>query len=159
MIHTISSLLIPPGSLRLTPEKYLLAFNCTSFVSLLHSVNLTHLINDTDAHWTVLAPRDDIIDIAGGNDLPERGSEELKKLLQYHFIPGKQSPKKLKDGMLLETTLEEPGLGGERQVLSVEVSSNLKGDQDRSIRFGGASVIGEMGKSFMPFSPDVLVDI
>lgn len=83
----------------------------------------------------------------------------MKKLLQYHFIPGKQSPKKLKDGMLLETTLEEPGLGGERQVLSVEVSSNLKGDQDRSIRFGGASVIGEMGKSFMPFSPDVLVDI
>lgn len=151
VIHTVSSLLVPPGSLELTPEKYLLVLNCTSFVSLIHSVNLTHLINDTEAQWTILAPRDDVIDIAGGNDLPERGSEELKKLLQYHFIPGKLPPKKLKDGMLLETALEEPGLAGGRQVLGVEVSSNLKSGDEKTIRFGGAGVIGEMGKTVYPF--------
>ena len=40
VVHTVSSLLIPPGALQLTPEKYLLTLNCSSFVSLLHSVNL-----------------------------------------------------------------------------------------------------------------------
>lgn len=147
VIHTVDSLLVPPGSLQLTPEKYLLVLNCTTFVSLIHSVNLTHLINDTEAKWTILAPRDDVIDIAGGSDLPERGSEELKRLLQYHFIPGRQPPKKLKDGMLLETALEEPGLANKSQVLGVEVSPQLKGDDEPAIRFGGAGVIGEKGKS------------
>lgn len=38
------SLLLPSGSLSLTAEKYLLALNCTRFVSLLRSVNLSHYI-------------------------------------------------------------------------------------------------------------------
>ncbi|KAJ3521688.1 hypothetical protein NM688_g8982 [Phlebia brevispora] len=145
VIHTVSSLLVPPGALQLTPEKYLLVLNCTSFVSLLHSVDLKSLINDTETHWTILAPKDDVINIAGHNDLPPAGSDELKKMLQYHFIPGKWTSKKLKDHMLLETALEEPGLDGGRQVLDVEVSESLEKDKDgeKSIRFGGAGTIGE----------------
>ncbi|GJE87640.1 Fasciclin domain-containing protein [Phanerochaete sordida] len=141
VVHTISELLVPPDALQFTPEKYLLVLNCTSFVSLLHSVNLTSLINDTDAHWTILAPRDDIIDILGDDGLPPPGSEELKKMLQYHFIPGKKTREKLKSGMLLETALEEVGLDGGRQVLSVDVSEGV--DDKGSIAFGGAGIIGE----------------
>jgi len=109
VLHTVSSLLIPERSLRLTPEKFLLALNCTKFVSLLHSVNLTSLINDTSAHYTVLALEDDVMSLSSDSDLPERGSDELKRTLQYHFIPGKWTPKKMKHGMLLETELKEPG--------------------------------------------------
>lgn len=38
------SLLLPSGSLALTAEKYLIALNCTRFVSLLRSVNLSHYV-------------------------------------------------------------------------------------------------------------------
>lgn len=144
VLHTVSSLLVPPGSLRLTPEKYLLVLNCTSFVSLLHSVNLTPLVNDTEASWTILAPKDDVIELFGDDHLPEKGSEELRKLLRYHFIPGKLTPKKLKDGMLVETALEEPGLDGGKQVLPVGVSTRGK-KETLSLSFGEASVIGEPG--------------
>lgn len=140
VLHTVSSLLMPEGSLQLTPEKYLLTLNCTKFVSLIRSVNLTSLINDPESQYTVLAPTDDVISLFGGDDLPEQGSEGLKKVLQYHFIPGRWSPKKLKDGMLLETALQEPGLGGGRQVLAIEVTSN-KVEDEKKIRFGGAGTI------------------
>lgn len=148
VLHLISSLLIPSGALQLTPEKYLLTLNCSYFVSLLHSVNLTSFINDTEAKYTILAPRDDVFSVFGDDDLPERGSEELKRLLQYHFLPGRWMPKKLKNGMLLETALEEPGLDGGRQVLSIEVSNEDDGGKTKkpapqSIRFGGAGIIGE----------------
>ena len=143
VLHLVSSLLIPEGALLLTPEKYLLALNCTSFVSLLHSVNLTHLINSTTSKFTILAPPDDVFNVFEDGDLPERGSEELKRLLEYHFIPGRWTPKKLKDGMLLETALEEVGLDGGRQVLGVEVSDDLVGGGDRHVRFGGAGTIGD----------------
>ncbi|KAL6302150.1 FAS1 domain-containing protein [Sparassis latifolia] len=146
VVHSVSKLLVPPGALRLTTEKYLLTLNCSAFVSLLHSVNLTSLVNGTDAHYTLLAPRDDVISLFGDGELPQRGSEELKRMLQYHFISGKWTPEKLKDGMLLETALEEPGLGGGRQVLSIEVSGEVKGDKNdksRTVRFGGAGVIGD----------------
>ena len=142
VLHLVSSLLIPDGSLQLTPEKYLLALNCTSFVSLLHSVDLTSLINTTSSKYTILAPRDDVLNVFEDGDLPENGSEELKRLLKYHFIPGRWTPKKLKDGMLLETALEEAGLDGGRQVLDVKVSDDLKGN-DKHVRFGGAGTIGE----------------
>jgi solute carrier family 25 (mitochondrial carnitine/acylcarnitine transporter), member 20/29 len=146
VVHTVSSLLLPPGALELTPEKYLLALNCTSFVSLLHSVDLTSLINDTTAEYTILAPKDDVISVFGDDELPKPGSEELKRLLQYHFIPKKWAPEKLKDGMLLETALKEDGLDGGRQVLSIEVNeADKKGKIERSVRFGGAGVIGEQG--------------
>lgn len=149
VVHAVSSLLVPPDALQITPEKYLLVLNCTSFVDLLHSVGLTSLINNTETHWTILAPQDDIITMFDNGELPPRGSEELKKMLQYHFIPGKKSPKKLLDGMLLETALEEEGLGGGRQVLSVDVhgddSKDKKKGGGKSVGFGGASTIGEPG--------------
>ncbi|KAM0788877.1 hypothetical protein ACM66B_002961 [Microbotryomycetes sp. NB124-2] len=44
VIHTVPKLLLPSGSLSLTAEKYLLALNCTRFVSLLRSVNLSHYV-------------------------------------------------------------------------------------------------------------------
>lgn len=146
VLHTVSDLLVPEGVLQPTPEKYLLLFNCSQFVSLLRSVNLTSLVNDTEAHWTILAPHDDVIAVNDGN-LPEKGTAELKRLLQYHFLPGKQTLKKLKNGMLLETALEEPGLAGGKQVLSVEVSESKKKDEGKSVRFGGAGIVGEPGKS------------
>lgn len=142
VLHLVDSLLVPPGAFQLTPEKYLLALNCTTFVSLLHSVNLTSLINDTESKYTILAPPDDVLSIFGDGELPEKGSDELKRLLQYHFIPGRWTPKKLNDGMLLETALEEIGLAGGRQVLSVEVGSDDKKLEDKSIRFAGAGTIG-----------------
>ncbi|KIY45772.1 FAS1 domain-containing protein [Fistulina hepatica ATCC 64428] len=143
VLHLVSSLLLPPGTLRLTPEKYLLALNCTNFVSLLHSADLSSMINDTDAKWTILAPRDDVLNVLGNADLPEKGSEELKKLLQYHFLPGHWTLKKLKDGMLLETALREDGLNGGAQVLSVEAGPDGSTNA-QSIRFGGASTIGDV---------------
>src|SRR5882757_9871270 len=82
VLHLVSSLLVPPGALQLTPEKYLLALNCTSFISLLHSVNLTHLINDTETPYTILAPKDDILSIVADDGLPKKGSDELKRMLQ-----------------------------------------------------------------------------
>lgn len=142
----MSSLLISPVDLKLTPEKYLLGLNCTKFISLIHSVDLTQLINDTESKYTILAPRDDILSVFGDPELPEKGSNELKKLLQYHFIPGRWTPSKLKNGLLLETALHEPGLNARPQVLPVEVDSNGKDFMEKSIRFGGAGVIDDFGK-------------
>ncbi|KAI0271409.1 hypothetical protein BC834DRAFT_818064 [Gloeopeniophorella convolvens] len=145
VMHTVSSLLIPEGALQLTPEKYLLTLNCTSFISMIHSVELTHLINDTDAEYTILAPQDDVISAFGDEQLPEKGSDELKRMLKYHFLPGRWTQKSLKDGLLIETELEEPGLNGRPQVLEASVSSRSKSlaEVSPSISFGGASTIGE----------------
>ncbi|KAJ7654975.1 hypothetical protein DFH06DRAFT_1201215 [Mycena polygramma] len=85
------------------------------------------------------APRDDVLTLFGDSDIPEKGSEDLKKLLQYHFIPGIWTPKKLEDGMLLETALTEDGLDGGRQVLNIGVTSDKK-KEDKSIKFGGVGV-------------------
>ncbi|THH06399.1 hypothetical protein EW145_g4115 [Phellinidium pouzarii] len=149
VLHTVSSLLIPTGSFSITPEKYLLTLNCTSFVSMLHSVDLTHLINNTESQFTILAPTDDVVELFGASDdlFSEEGSEELKRLLSYHFLPGKWTPKKLKDGMLVETALVEVGLNEGRQVVDIEISGGddkHKKDKSISIRFGGASVMGEV---------------
>lgn len=143
-MHFVDSLLFP-DELQITPEKHLLALNCTTFVSLLHSVNLTSYINNTEAKYTILAPKDEVLSVFGDGQLPERGTEELKKLLLYHFIPGRWPQTKLQDGMLLETALEEEGLEGGRQVLSVEASKEKKAT-DKSIRFGGAGTIGGPSK-------------
>jgi solute carrier family 25 carnitine/acylcarnitine transporter 20/29 len=143
VLHLVSSLLIPEGALQITPEKYLLAFNCTSFVSLLRSVNLTDLIHDTDKKYTILAPKDDVLSIFGDDQLPEKGSPELRKALEYHFIPGYWPAKKLHDKMLLETALEEEGLNGGRQVLAADVNEGKEKGVTTSIGFEGASVIGD----------------
>jgi solute carrier family 25 carnitine/acylcarnitine transporter 20/29 len=146
VLHLVSNLLV---NLEITPEKYLLALNCTSFVSLIHSVNLTGLVNDTETKYTILAPQDDVLRLFGDGDLPEKGSEDLKKLLQYHFIPGHWSAKKLEEGMLLETALIEDGLDGGRQVLSVGVTTGDKKNEEKSIKFGGVGVIGNPSMSFL----------
>ncbi|KIM19356.1 hypothetical protein M408DRAFT_31302, partial [Serendipita vermifera MAFF 305830] len=87
VLHTVSSLLLPPDSFTLNAEKYLLALNCSSFVGLLRSVNLTDLVTDQDAEYTILAPRDDVLDVIestghGGGSFPEKGTDELKKSLR-----------------------------------------------------------------------------
>ncbi|KAH9037203.1 hypothetical protein EDB85DRAFT_2072986 [Lactarius pseudohatsudake] len=145
VLHTISSLLIPEGALQLTPEKFLLTLNCTNFVSMVHSVNLTHLINDTNAHYTILAPQDDVFTAHGDEELPKKGSDDLKRLLKYHFLPGRWTPKTLKDGLLIETELDEPGLAGKAQVLQASITGRSKEQAEvvPSISFGGAATIGE----------------
>ncbi|KAF7320374.1 Carnitine/acyl carnitine carrier [Mycena kentingensis (nom. inval.)] len=139
VLHLVSDLLL---DLEITPEKYLLALNCSSFVSLIHSVGLTGLVNDTRAKYTILAPRDDVLSLFGDGDIPEKGSEELKKHLQYHFIPGHWTTKHLRDGMLLETALKEDGLDGGKQVLSVAVTAADK-KADKTFKFAGVGVIGD----------------
>ncbi|KAL4070810.1 hypothetical protein J3A83DRAFT_4358899 [Scleroderma citrinum] len=144
VLHLVSTLLIPPGALKLTPEKYLLALNCSSFISLLHSVNLTHLVNNSDQQYTILAPKDDVLSIFASDGLPKAGSKELKRMLEYHFLPGLWTPKKLEHGGLLETELREPGLDDGRQVLQIEVHMDEKLVADSNhITFGGAGIIGE----------------
>ncbi|KAF5385521.1 hypothetical protein D9757_005414 [Collybiopsis confluens] len=144
VLHMISSLLTPTGTLQLTPEKYLLSLNCSSFVSLIHQSNLTALINNTDAQFTILAPSDDVLSILSGEELPAPDSEEMRKLLSYHFIPGIWASTQFHSGMLVETALQEPGLGGNRQVLRVEVDAEMQeGDEWKYLRFGGAKVLRE----------------
>lgn len=146
VLHLISSLLVPPGALQLTPEKYLLALNCSAFVSLLHSVDLAHLINNTDNQYTILAPKDDVLALFA-RGLPATGSPDLKRVLQYHFLPSLWKPGKLEDGMLLETELHELGLDNGRQVIHVDVHNRVKDDGEaRHITFGGAGIIGEHGR-------------
>jgi solute carrier family 25 carnitine/acylcarnitine transporter 20/29 len=144
-MHTVSSLLIPEGALQITPEKYLLTLNCTSFISMIHSVNLTHFINDTDTEYTILVPQDDVILAYGDENLPEKGSDDLKRFLKYHFLIGRWTPKTLKDGLLIETKLDESGLAGEPQVLEASISHRSKRETQAvpSISFGGASTIGD----------------
>ena len=80
-------------------------------------------------------------------DACEEGSEELRQVLSYHFLPGKWPKEKFKDGMLVKTALKEPGLGGDHQVLSVDVSvDDGKPEKGVSISFGGVSVMGEACK-------------
>lgn len=145
VLHTVSSLLLPEQSLKLTPEKFLLALNCTRFVSLLHSVNLTHLVNDPSAHYTVLALADDVMSLFGDSDLPEEGSDELKRALQYHFIPGRWTPHKMKRAMLLETELKVPGLDGGRQVIDIEVTHDPALSKETKVRFGGVGTVQDHG--------------
>ena len=111
---------------------------------------MTALISDPAATYTILAPRDDVLSITGGDGLPEKGTVELKKALQYHFIPGKWKSQKLKDGLLLETELVEEGLAGGRQVLEVGISTkkDLNGDKTRKdLYFAGAGVVGDPSMS------------
>ena len=143
----VSSLLMEEGSLKLTPEKFLLALNCTRFVSLIRSVNLTSLINDPKANYTVLALTDDVMALLGDSELPGEGSDELRHVLQYHFIPGRWTPNKMKRKMLLKTELKEPGLDGERQVIDIEVTHDRALSKDTKVRFGGVGTVRDYGQS------------
>jgi uncharacterized surface protein with fasciclin (FAS1) repeats len=59
VLHTLPSLLLPSGSLALTAEKYLLALDCTKFVELLHSVNLSHYVEIPSRHQDTSVPLPD----------------------------------------------------------------------------------------------------
>lgn len=130
---------MPPDALTLTAEKHLLALNCTNFVTLLRSVSLSSLVNDTEASYTILAPRNDVFTLHTGQaPFPPEGTDDLARYLKYHFLPGKWTRENLRDGMLVETALDETGLSGKLQVLSVGVAPETK-----ALSFGGASVSGE----------------
>jgi len=109
------------------------------------SCTLSHHSSSLKAKYTILAPQDDVISAYGDEDLPEKGSDDLKRLLKYHFLRGRWTPKTLKDGLLIETELDEPGLAGKPQVLEASISGHSKRQAQAtpSISFGGASTIGD----------------
>lgn len=158
VLHVISSLLLPYGSLALTPEKYLLALNATKFVSLFRENGLPHLLqsspyNETNnGSYTILAASDDILDrmlASPFSALPPAGSRELSETLQYHVLQGKYTPEDLRNGQLVRTMLTPPELARQPQRLAVSVSHG-KGDKETEakhkemeIAFGDARVIAE----------------
>ncbi|KAG8951775.1 hypothetical protein FRC03_012378 [Tulasnella sp. 419] len=161
VLHTVSSLLLHPSIFKLNAEKYLLALNATSFVSFLRAANLSHYVDDEHdgKSWTILAPRDDVFTMWNGrtasllaqNDgIPNNDTVELKRTLQYHFIPGLLRPQDLEDGTLIETELIEQGLNDGRQKLPVSVRGNGKDGRPANgngeIGFGEARVIGDPGR-------------
>ncbi len=163
VLHVVDRLLLSNSTFRLNAEKYLLALNATSFVSLLRAANMSHYVDDfhDGQPWTILAPRDDVFSISRGlwdpetvsldGDEPQVNMTELRRILQYHFIPGILHPKDLSDGALLGTELREEGLKGGRQLVEASVHSVGKGDVtlpkgEGEIGFGGAVVMGDPGK-------------
>jgi solute carrier family 25 (mitochondrial carnitine/acylcarnitine transporter), member 20/29 len=140
VLHLVEDLLT---TLEMTPEKYLIAKNCSSFVRLLNSTDLRFLVNDTTSEYTILAPTDDVLTVFGNDNIPDPGTEELAKMLRYHFLPGRWTQKRLQGTMLLETALIEEGLQGKPQVLSVQASDKQKKSLSKSISFGGASSLGD----------------
>ena len=114
---------------------------------MLHSVDLEGLINNTSNEYTILAPTDEVFKFStlSEDQLPEEGSDELKRTLAYHFLPGKWTNKKLKDGMLVPTALQEKGLNGGPQVLGIEIGdADGEHGKGKTIRFGGAPVLREV---------------
>lgn len=161
VLHITDSLLLDPSIFKLNAEKYLLALNATSFVSLLRAANMSHYVDDDHdgQPWTILAPQDGVFTIGSDHqvilsaleeDGPPVDMTELKRMLEYHFIPGKIKPDDLDDGSLLGTELREDGLKGGRQVLEVDVHGSGPGGRvarqgNGEIGFGGAMVIGDAG--------------
>lgn len=150
VMHVVDKLLLPYGSLALTPEKYLLALNATRFVSLFRTAGLSHLLQasphnpNNNASYTILATKDDILERYESQPwqtLPPEGSKEMKETLQYHILEGRWSKKQLKDGALLKTMLQTEELGGNHQRIPVSVTSKKAADGD--IGFGNAGVISE----------------
>ncbi|CAE6520081.1 unnamed protein product [Rhizoctonia solani] len=160
VLHTLDSLLVPPGSplFQATAEKWLLALNASVFVGMIREAGLDSYVNGTGKHkeWTILAPADDVLDdILQRRDLNGFGGikDELRKLLRYHIIPSILKTEDLVDGQLLGTELRPDSLKGDRMRLKVDVVSGKKGG-DAEVRgrggmgngdlaFGGANVIAE----------------
>lgn len=147
VLHLSPSLLLPPGALSLTAEKYLIALNATRFVGLMRSVNLSHFIqipsnSEGDKSFTILAPRDELLSSGEWdgrwNSVPPEGSLELKELLEYHILEGKRTVDKLRDGQLVATELKSWERDGDRQMLEVSVA---KGGVGHNLGFGGANVV------------------
>ena len=158
VMHTVDSLLLPHGSLALTPEKYLIALNATRFVMLFREAGLSHLLSSSphnssnNASYTILATKDGVLERLSQlpwSTLPPAGTSELKETLQYHVIEGKWTKEQLLDGQLLPTMLRTRDLGRQQQRLSVSVSDNISErragtiKQDSDIGFGSANVIDE----------------
>ena len=161
VLHLVDSLLLSPDIFQLNAEKYLLALNATSFVSLLRAANLSHYVDDfhDGKPWTILAPRDDVFTVGrtslslseSEEDKPAPNGTDLARILRYHFIPGKLKPEDLEDRGLLGTELREDGLGGGRQMVEVSVHGSGKDGRvqrkgNGEIGFGGALVIGDAGE-------------
>jgi solute carrier family 25 carnitine/acylcarnitine transporter 20/29 len=163
VLHTIDTLLIPPGAplFKATAEKWLLALNATVFVGMLREAGLTDYVNGTGdgKEWTILAPADDVLnDIVRKRDLHglDGIKEELRTLLRYHIIPGILKPEDLVDGQLVGTELRPDSLKGGRMRLKVDVVGGKKGVKGAEVKgtggggngdlaFGGANVIAEPG--------------
>ncbi|CEH19456.1 Fasciclin and related adhesion glycoproteins [Ceraceosorus bombacis] len=71
VVHIVDDLLLPGGTFGMNIERTLLALNCTRFVSLVHNAGLSAYIDNdirdpdgegTNATWTFMAPRDDVLD-------------------------------------------------------------------------------------------------
>lgn len=136
----------------------LLALNCSRFLGLLHSSNLSDVVQQNDEPFTILAPTDDIL--ASGADrwaspsLPPNGSAGMKDLLRYHIVQGRWDPDELSDGMLLDTELKTPLLKEHRQKMPVSVTvdprsaakaaSDSNGDRTpKTVGFAEANVLGD----------------
>ncbi|WVO18265.1 hypothetical protein L204_105976 [Cryptococcus depauperatus] len=179
VLHIVPMLPLPSEfSLLNSAEKMLLTLNATNFVSLMRSANLSDTYIGKASHekggkeYTILAPTDDVLEKWGGLDpfvknrlltrkavLPyqTRSFEDaspLAALLQYHILPGKLLPYKIKDGHLLLTEMRTSSLDGERQRLRVEINGNNEERRndweivgEGRVRFGGSIVLGKPVKS------------
>lgn len=155
VVHVIDSLLLPRGSLALTPEKYLLALNATKFVALFRDAGLSDLLRSSkhneanNASYTILAAKDDVLERMSSlpwMSLPEAGTAELKDTLRYHTIEGRYTKSQLNDGELLKTMLQTPQLRDQQQRIVVSVSDDKHqhlSKEDSSISFDTANVIAE----------------
>lgn len=149
VLHTVPSLILPPGALSLTAEKYLIALDATRFVSMMRSVNLSHYLQTASESYTILAPRDDVLSSGERwSSLPREGSLELKDLLQYHIISGKLTVDDLRDGALVGTELRGEMRKGGRQMLEVSVAeekrvSSWTKKKQKNLGFGGVNVVAE----------------
>ncbi|KAG8701744.1 hypothetical protein FRC09_005159, partial [Ceratobasidium sp. 395] len=172
VVHTVDTLLVPPGSplFKATAEKWLLALNATVFVGMLREAGLSSYVDGTkgqdNKEWTILAPADDVLTeitslwmraqyLKGAELHAEAKStldtihHELRTLLRYHIVPGILESKDLVDGQLIGTELRPDSLKGERMRLKVDVVDN-KGRKGQvgalgngDLAFGGANVIAE----------------
>lgn len=127
--------------------------NCSRFIGLLHSSNLSHLLQQTEDPYTILAPMDDILgtgaDRWSSPSLPREGSHEMTDLLRYHLIAGHWDHESLKDRMLLDSELKTSMLKGAKQKIPVSVTvdphAQALGRSDVTIGFGAANVLGNPG--------------
>ncbi|KDN42747.1 Fasciclin-domain-containing protein [Tilletiaria anomala UBC 951] len=153
VVHLVDSLLSPYHSptLALTVEKVLLASNASHFVDLIHRAGLASYITrspspgdeDNDeatrrSPMTFLAPGDRAITQISS----ERGREELRGFLKYHFLGKAYSTHDLTDGMLLPTELQTSALQGASQRMPIHVHGSTLA-QYPDISFGEASIVGE----------------
>lgn len=155
VLHRTNNIILPPGfKLLNSPEKVMLSLNASRFVSLLRQAGLAGTYTDTVGSRekrTFLVPTDDVLDAIRQWDRTGLASDsdqgaKLEETLKYHILPGRITPKHLKDGELLMTELDMGKLGGDRQRLRVHVDSEKRIGQQgipRDIRFGAASVTAE----------------